>query len=404
MTETHTPQDGPPGPEGPQHESHQTPRAGVDTDHLRDYTALRRSRTDRKIAGVAGGLGRHLNIDPTVLRVVLVVLCFFGGAGLILYAAAWLLVPEEQTEEAVVDTAPATRNTLLILAAVLAGVVVLGDSWGNWGGGFGGPFFPWPVALVGLVVLVVLMSRERSAPPPAGPPAQAQPAAPSPSMSTPAYVPAYPPAPRPDRGPLLFGFTLALVAVALGVLGLYAAAGNDVAAAAYPALALGIVGAMLLVGSVFGRPGGLIALGLLATIALGVTAVTDRYDVDAPRDLRVTPASAAQVQDRYHVFAGSIHLDLSRVDDRDQLDGRTVRVSLQAGDIVVTVPDGVDVAVDAAIDVGGEIDVAGRRDQGPGPEVATLIDGGTGVPTLTLEADATVGTIEVRQPQGAFTS
>src|ERR671918_774010 len=58
----------------------QTPEQDrVATDHLRDYSGLRRSRTDRKIAGVAGGLGRHLNIDPTVLRVVFVVLSLFGG-------------------------------------------------------------------------------------------------------------------------------------------------------------------------------------------------------------------------------------------------------------------------------------------------------------------------------------
>ena len=50
------------------------------------------------MAGVAGGLGRHLDVDPTILRVLFVVLVFFGGAGLLLYGALWLLVPEEGTE------------------------------------------------------------------------------------------------------------------------------------------------------------------------------------------------------------------------------------------------------------------------------------------------------------------
>ena len=67
----------------------------VSHDEMRDLRRLRRSATDRKIAGVAGGLGRHLDVDPTVLRVLFVVAAFFGGAGLLLYGALWLLVPED---------------------------------------------------------------------------------------------------------------------------------------------------------------------------------------------------------------------------------------------------------------------------------------------------------------------
>ena len=67
-------------------------------DEIRDLGRLRRSRDDRKIAGVAGGLARHLDVDPIILRVALVVLVFFGGAGLLIYGAGWLLVPEEETE------------------------------------------------------------------------------------------------------------------------------------------------------------------------------------------------------------------------------------------------------------------------------------------------------------------
>ena len=70
----------------------------VTRDEIRDLGRLRRSRDDRKIAGVAGGLARHLDIDPIIVRVALVVLIFFGGAGLLIYGAGWLLVPEEGTE------------------------------------------------------------------------------------------------------------------------------------------------------------------------------------------------------------------------------------------------------------------------------------------------------------------
>ena len=98
MTETPPQQDSGTGP------------TGFDRDALHDIDRLRRSTTDRKIAGVAGGLGRHFNIDPTILRVLFVVLVFFGGAGLLLYGAAWLLLPEDGSDEAPINTSPSTRT------------------------------------------------------------------------------------------------------------------------------------------------------------------------------------------------------------------------------------------------------------------------------------------------------
>ena len=58
---------------------------------------LYRSRTDKKLAGVFGGLGAYLNVDPTILRVIFVLLAIFsaGFPGLILYIALALLLPEE---------------------------------------------------------------------------------------------------------------------------------------------------------------------------------------------------------------------------------------------------------------------------------------------------------------------
>jgi len=51
----------------------------------------------RMLAGVAVGLARYLNVDVTLVRVVLVVLAFVGGAGVPLYLAGWLLMPDEAT-------------------------------------------------------------------------------------------------------------------------------------------------------------------------------------------------------------------------------------------------------------------------------------------------------------------
>ena len=54
---------------------------------------LYRSRTNRKLAGVCGGLAEFFNLDPTLLRVLFVVLAVLGGSGIIIYLAMWILVP-----------------------------------------------------------------------------------------------------------------------------------------------------------------------------------------------------------------------------------------------------------------------------------------------------------------------
>ena len=77
---TTTPPDTSPPPPGPAPDS--GPRVGW--DDIRDLARIRRSRSQRRVAGVAGGLGRHLDIDPVILRVAFVVLFFFGGVGLLL--------------------------------------------------------------------------------------------------------------------------------------------------------------------------------------------------------------------------------------------------------------------------------------------------------------------------------
>ena len=56
---------------------------------------LHRSRTDRMIGGVLGGLAESLGVDAALLRVGLIALTLLGaGIGVVLYVAAWILVPE----------------------------------------------------------------------------------------------------------------------------------------------------------------------------------------------------------------------------------------------------------------------------------------------------------------------
>lgn len=59
---------------------------------------LYRSRTDRKIWGVCGGLAKYFNIDPTVVRVIAIVSLFFGTLGIWIYIIMALVVPLESSE------------------------------------------------------------------------------------------------------------------------------------------------------------------------------------------------------------------------------------------------------------------------------------------------------------------
>jgi phage shock protein PspC (stress-responsive transcriptional regulator) len=58
---------------------------------------LRRSRDDRVVAGVVGGLAEYFELDPTLARVLFVVVSILSAAfpGLLVYVIMWVLVPEE---------------------------------------------------------------------------------------------------------------------------------------------------------------------------------------------------------------------------------------------------------------------------------------------------------------------
>ena len=56
---------------------------------------LYRSRKDKMIGGVAGGLAEYFDIDPTLVRIIFVVTLFVGGGGFLAYIILWIVVPEE---------------------------------------------------------------------------------------------------------------------------------------------------------------------------------------------------------------------------------------------------------------------------------------------------------------------
>ena len=71
---------------------------------------LERSRSDRMVAGVAGGLARYFDIHPAVYRVGFVVLTLLGGAGIVIYLALALVIPEEGKEDSFATAALRNRR------------------------------------------------------------------------------------------------------------------------------------------------------------------------------------------------------------------------------------------------------------------------------------------------------
>jgi phage shock protein PspC (stress-responsive transcriptional regulator) len=397
---TTTPPDAPAGPppadqgEDAPSQSAQGPRAT--REEIRDLGRIRRTRgADRKVAGVAGGLARHLDIDPIILRVAFVVLVFFGGAGLLLYGACWLLLPEEGSVSAPLSLDDRNRSIALVVIGAISVLLVLGDSIGPFG-------FPWQLALIALVALLVLAFLDRDRKPvPTAPPVPhvpdpvtgaITPAAPAAQV----YVPqtSYLPRPRNPRrrGPILFWFTMALAALGVGVLGILDLAGAPVADPAYPALVVGTCGVMLLVGAFYGRAGGLIFVGLVAALVLSLATIAQRVD---GADITRRPLAAADVPASLDTSAGEIILDLTDVQDLAALDGKHVELDSDIGRIAVIVPAGLSVQVDANIDGPGHLELFGDERGGIGISDEVHHNAGLGTPELSIDADVSIGEIHV---------
>ena len=71
---------------------------------------LYRSKTDKKLCGVCGGLAEYLNVDPTVIRLIWVFATFFIGCGLLAYIIAALIVPEKTDDIPTTATEKAETN------------------------------------------------------------------------------------------------------------------------------------------------------------------------------------------------------------------------------------------------------------------------------------------------------
>jgi phage shock protein C len=121
---------------------------------------LVRTRDDRVIAGVCGGLGRYLNVDPVIIRIAAVLLVFAGGAGIILYVIGWIAIPEEPwgaieptTREPRDQTSGAVALGLIFVG--LGAVFLADEIWPD----FLSWRYIWPIALIVVGGAILLRAR-----------------------------------------------------------------------------------------------------------------------------------------------------------------------------------------------------------------------------------------------------
>lgn len=321
---------------------------------------LFRSRQDRVIAGVCGGLASYFRIDPVIVRVAAVALVFAGGAGLLLYLAAVLLVPSEGGTAAQREGITGRALTIAgVVALVLAITVLLpGTGYGWW---WGGPFvFLGFVALAGLGVWWLVAGD----------------------------------APRGTGADVVRRIAIGVAVLALCTILFLAAVwagavGGGVAVAAIVIAA----GGALAVGAFMGGARWLIAPAL--SIALGL-ALVSAAGIDAgsgvgEREYR--PQRATDVRERYELGVGQLIVDLRNVDL--PAGDRRIELDIGMGRAVVLVRRDVCVASRARIGMGA-VDVFALHDTG-GVDVdwEELPTAPPGTPRLVIEADVGLGALQV---------
>ncbi|GIF65887.1 hypothetical protein Ais01nite_39220 [Asanoa ishikariensis] len=209
--------------------------------------------------------------------------------------------------------------------------------------------------------------------------------------------PAKPPKPPKERSALGFA-TFSMIFVAMGVVAMLDLLNViRVRPTTYFAAALLTIALGLLVGAWLGRARWLIALGLAAAAALGISSIAE-YQVDhdkiGPREAIWEPRSMDELRTSYRLPFGDARLDLTSLDFTG-LD-REIDVNINAGDLEVRVPENVDVIADVNVDA-GDAQVFDRSTSGLGQSVTVADNGedGVGGGTLRLTIHANAGRVEV---------
>ena len=372
---------------------------------------LTKSRHDRVVAGVAGGLGEYFGVDPVLFRIGVVVLSVAGGSGLALYGLGWLLLPDAGDHEDVgarISRWYRQRPVLAIIGTVIAvSLVANGFSWGG-GWGHDNDGF-WGVVLVALGVAFLVNRRHgRPADPTApttgpGPPvasdetegtdpllaeaAKLDPMAGATATST-MWPPSPPVAPvRTRPRPFLTPVTLSLLLVGAGI-----AALAGVSLQTFLALALLGVGVVMLIGSRIGRARGLLAVGLFLAAAATATTVTDVSLAGGTGDRTFHPTAVTQLRP-YRLGVGELTLDLS---DLEFTGTRTVKARIGLGQLTVLVPPDVHVVADTHVGLGEVRAFGGQSFDGADVDrVINHVAAQESARTLKLDLDAGIGEINV---------
>jgi phage shock protein PspC (stress-responsive transcriptional regulator) len=354
--------DAPEGTEPP--EAPTTPQAAP-TEASQRPKRLLRSRSDRMVAGVAGGLGRYFGVDPVIIRIAFGVSIFFGGLGLIAYLALAIFVPTGEGED--VDQAPYERSRWLGVAAGVAIVLLLipAIGWGIfWGGDWGGGG-PWglfwlviPVAIAIGAYAVVRDRRERGQQFTAGG---------------------------------VFAAILLVVAILFAFFALSAVAAFATATGNGLAIALAVtaIGGVLIVTGLLGGARWLIIPAAALATGVGVAAATDLEFAGGIGEETHRPANVASLPaDGYELGIGRLEIDLRELDwDREEV--VTLDVNLGIGQAVVGVPE--EVCVETRLHTGaGDLDVTGEQSDGFDIDLNRHV-GSTATPRLELTGEVDLG-------------
>jgi phage shock protein PspC (stress-responsive transcriptional regulator)/predicted membrane protein len=399
---------------------------------------LRRSESDRVLAGVAGGFARWLGIDPVIVRVVLVVLAVFGGSGLLLYVIGWLFIPAEgapssQAEKFIDESRRpnSTARTVLIVIGIVIGVILFANLVGALFGGWGGSGSVLLLLAVGATVLYLANRRPEGQPVAASLPSAAaadgaqtavpidasgRPASAEPETavlptayayggagSYPGYVAPQPtpipPTPKPRSYLGLATLSIAVVVtgilVSLDVTGLV-----DIPAVVVLSVALAILGIGLLVGAFVGRARWLVALAIPLLLVTAIVAV-----IPANLGSRLgsgigertwAPTTVADIASPYQLSVGSAELDLSGLALPAGDATIPVRASVGIGELIVTVPDDARVLVHATTDMGTVLVEGVASREGENATITTEMPGGPATgPTIDLFVSTSLGDLEV---------
>jgi phage shock protein PspC (stress-responsive transcriptional regulator) len=342
----------PPGPEAPTAE--QPTAAAAAAEPRRLY----RSRSDRVIAGVCGGLARYLNVDPVIVRVVAVALVFAGGAGLLLYAAAFLLVPNEGEG---VGPGNAPRR-----AAVIAGVVVLVIAIGTLLPFQGGWWDGWSLVPLGFVALAGLVVwRFATGQRPQGDA-------------------------RAVLRAMIVGVALIAICLVLAIAAAWAAADGGNEAVAGIVIAAGV--ALIAGAFIDGRARWLILPALAIALPAGVVSAAD-LDVSGGHGERTyRPATSAEVRDSYRLGAGKLVVDL-RGADLTPGDHR-MKLRIGVGEARLLVPRDVCVTTESHLGIGG-VQVFDRDSGGVDVDWSDERRARAGVPRVVVDANVGIGAFTV---------